>query len=199
MISYDVDNIPHHLPPYHQNPQRYSKTAFGFAGLSNISDGSSACSSRSSPQLDSFDSRPNSFNTGFETMALDSDYHSVFSNALDPYMEDSFKFSSCLPRVQSEPDVSPWSDFNQACSAYGTGGPNVYSQPVNHDQGFVSGLTNLTPTSFSKTFRQPFCVYSPVNLSTPTSASSASVNPTTEELNQYCRWLSFQPRHPCSG
>lgn len=181
-ISHDVDNIPHRIiPSCHQSPQFPS------------------------PQLDSVDSRhsSNAFHTNFETMELDSDIHNLFSNVPDPYIEDSFKFSSCVPRVPPEPDVSPWSEFNQTCSAYGTGGPHVYSQPLQgayHEQSFVSGLANLTPSSFGKSAysKQSFCSFPPVNLGTPISASSASRNPTTEELNQYCRWL-FQPRRPCTG
>jgi hypothetical protein len=201
-MSHDVDHIPHHImSPYHPNPQFISKTAFGLAGVSNLSDGSSACSSRSSPQLDSFDSRhipPNAFNASFDTIELDSDLHNFFPNTLDPYIEDPFKFSSCLPRVQLEPDVSPWSEFTQTCTAYGTGGTYDYSHV---DQGFISGSTNLPPTSSSKTYysRQPFCSYSQVNLNAPNSASSASGNPTPEELNQYCMWLLFQPRQPRTG
>lgn len=190
-ISHGVENLPHHtIPSSHPYPPFISKAAFGLGGVSKTSDGSSACSSRSSPRLDSFDSRQNlsnGFSTGFDTMELDSDFHNLFPNVLDPYMEDPFKFSSCLPRVQPESDVSPWFEFNQSCSAYGSGGPYIYSQPQGaNDQGFINGLTNLTPASFSKTShsRQPFCPYSPVNLSVPTSASSG--NPTTEELNQYC-------------
>ena len=189
MISQDVDNAVHHIiPPYHSNPPFLSKAAFG------VSDGSSASSSRSSPRSDSFDSGQNlsnGFNTSFDPMELDSDLHNIFPNGLDPYMEDPFKFSSCLPRVQSDPDASPWSEFNQACSAYGAGEPYVYSQPL---QG-VNNMTNLAPTSFSKTSysRQPSCSYPSVNLTSPTSTSSASVNPTTEELNQYRMWLLFQP------
>jgi hypothetical protein len=195
-ISHDVDNIPHHtIPPYHPSPQFLSKAVFGLAGVSNV--GSSACSSRSSPQLDSVDSRHNSsnaFHTSFDAMELGPDFHNLFPNVRDPYIEDSFKFSSCVPWVQSEPDVSPWSELNQTCSVYGIGGPHVYSQPLqgasNHDQSPVSGLTNLTP-SFSKSAysKQPFCSYPPVNLGAPISASPASGNPTTEELNQYCTWL----------
>ena len=199
-ISHDIDIIPHHIiPPHHPSPQFPSKTAFGLAGVSNVSDGSSACSSRSSPQLGSVDSQHNSsnaFHTSFDTMELDSDIHNLFPNVPDPYIEDSFKFSSCVPWVQSEPDVSPWSDLNQTSSAYGVGGPHVYYQPlqgVNHNQSFVSSLTNLTvtPSSFSKSAypKQPFCSYPPVNLGAPISASTASGNPTTEELNQYCTWL----------
>ena len=139
----------------------------------------------------------------FDTIELDSDIHNLFPIVPDPYMENSFRFSSCVPRVQ-ERDVSPWSEFNQTCSAYGTGGPHIYSQPLqgaNHDQSFVSGLTNLTPSSFSKPAysKQPFCSYPPMSVGAPISASSASGNPTTEELNQYRTWLLFQPRRPCTG
>ena len=197
-ISHDVDNIPHRIiPPYHPNPPLLSKTVFELAGVSNVSDGSSACSSHSSPQLYSDDSRHNPsnvFQTRFDTMELDSDIHNLFPNVRDPFIKDSFKFSSSVPWVHSEPDVSPWSELNQTRSAYSIGGPGpqVYSQP-NHSQSFVSGLTNLTPSLFSKSAysKQPFCSYPPlaVNLGAPISASSASGNPTTEELNQYCTWL----------
>lgn len=201
-LSHDVDSMPSHLiSPYHSNPQYLSKAAFGLSGVSSFSDGSSAGSSRSSPQLDSFDPRqnaPNAFSASFDTMELDSDLSNLFPTTLDPYIEDPFKFSSCLPRIQSEPDVSPWSEFNQTCSAYGAGGPYDYSH-VNHEQSFVSGTTNLTTTSFSKAFysRQPFCSHSTINLNAPNSASSAATtSPTAEELNQYCMWLLFQPRQP---
>ncbi|KAF8810980.1 hypothetical protein BYT27DRAFT_7090364 [Phlegmacium glaucopus] len=189
-ISNCVENLPHDIIPLpHPNSQFLSKVTFGSTGVPNLSDCSSAPSSRSSPRLDYFDScqsLSNGFNTTFDTMDLDSDLHNFFPNALDPYMEDPFKFSPCLSRVQPEPDVSPWFEFNQACSAYGSGGPYVYSQPVNHDQIFVGGLTNLMSASFSKTSysRQPFCSYSPVDLSVPTSAPAPG-NPTIEELNQY--------------
>lgn len=200
-ISHCVENLPSQIiSPPHPNTQFFSKTAFGSTGVSNLSDCSSASSSSSSPPLDFFDScqnLPNGFDTTFDTMDLDSDLHNFFPNALDPYIEDPFEFSPCLPRAHPEPDISPWFEFNQTCSAYGNGGPYIYSQPhqgVNHDQSFVGGLTNVMPTSFSKTSnsRQPFCSYSSVNLSPPTSASLASGNPTTEELNQYCMWLSLQ-------
>ena len=193
-ISHDV-NIPHHnIPPYHPRPQFLSKSVFGLAGVSTVSEGSSVCSSRSSPQLESVGSRhssSNTFHTSFDTMEFDSNVHNLFPNVPNPYVEDSSKFSSCVPWVQSEPDVSPWSEINQT---YGTGGPQVYSQPlqgVRHDQSFVSGLTNLTPSSFSKSAysKQPFSSYPPVNLGAPISASSVTGNPTTEELNQYCMWL----------
>lgn len=188
-----MDNIPQHIiPPYHPSPQFLSKTVYGLAGASNVSDGTSGCSSRSSPQLDPVNSRHNSSNafhagTNFNTMDLDSDLHNLFPNVPDPYLKDS---SSSVPWVQPEPDVSQWSELNQTCSTYGIGGQHVYSQPlrgVNHDQSFVSGLTNLTPSSFSKS-EQPFS-YPPVNLGAPISASSVSGNPTTEELNQYRTWL----------
>ena len=200
-FSPDADNIAHNIiPPYQPTPQFLFKPAFGLAGVSNVSDASSACSSRSSPQLDPVDTRHNSsnaFQTSFDTIEFDSDIHNLFPNVLDPYRKDSFKFSSSVPWVQSEPDepgVSPRSELNQICSAYGIGGPHVYSQPlrgVNHDQSFVSGLTNLTPSSLSKSAysKQPFHSYPPVNLGAPISASSASGYPTTEELNQYCTWL----------
>jgi len=192
-ISNDVENISHNnIPSYHPNFQFLSnKAAFG-----NFSEGS--CSSRSSPQLDSFDPRPDAFNNAsFDTMELDSDFQDFFPHTLGPYIEDPFKFSSCQPRVQLETDVSPWSEeFRQACSAYGTEGP--VPSHVNHDQRSINGLTNLTPTSFSKTFysRPPLCSYSQVNLSALNSASSSSSskNPTTEEFNQYCMWLLFQLR-----
>ena len=190
-ISNDVENISHsNIPSYHPNLQFLSnKAAFG-----NLSEGSS--SSRSSPQLDSFDHRPDAFNNAsFDPMELDSDFQDFFSHALDPYIEDPFKFSSCQPRVQSETDVSPWpEEFRQACSAYGTEGP--VPSHVNHDQRSINGSTNLTPTSFSKTFysRTPLCSYSQVNLNALNSASSSSKNPTTEEFNQYCMWMLFQLR-----
>ena len=193
-ISHDIDNVPHIISPYHPRPQFISKNGFGLTGISAVSDGSSVCSSRSSPQLDSADSRhisSNTFHTSFDTMELDSNIHNLFPNVPNPYMEDSSKFSSCMPWMQSEPDVSPWSEPNQT---YGIGGSHVFSQPlqgVRHDQSFVSGLTNLTPSSFSKSAysKQSFCSYPPVNLGAPISASSVSGNPTTEELNQYCMWL----------
>ena len=192
-ISHDVDNIPHLIiSPYRSNPQLLSKTVFGLAGVSDISDGSSACSSRSSPQLHRVDCRHHkSSNAIHDAVELDSDIHDLFPSVPDPYIEDSFKFSPCVPWVHSEQDVSPWSEFNQTCSAYGIGGPHVYSQPLQGDQSFDSGLTNLTPSSFSKLAysKQPFCSYPPVNLGAPISVSSGLGNPTTEELNQYCRWL----------
>ena len=195
-ISHNVDNIPHHIiPPYHPSPQFLSETVYGIAGASNVAD-SSGSSSHSSPQLDSANSSLNSSNsfhagTSFSTMELNSDLHNLFPNVPHPYIKDSFKISSNVPWVQPEPDVSVWSELNQTCSTYSIGGPHVYSQPlqgVNHDQSFVSGLTNLTPSSFSKP-EQPFSSYPPVNPSAPISASSASGNPTTEELNQYRTWL----------
>ena len=193
-FPHDADDIPHHIIPSSSsqpNSQFHSKAELGLTGVSNLSDGSSACSSCSSPRLDSMDSLQNlsnGFNTSFGRMALDSDLHNVFPNALDPYEEGPFKLLSCLPRVQPDLDGSPWFE---AGSPYAGGGPYVYPQPhwgVNHDQSFVNGLTNMTPASFSKMShsRPPFCSYPPVNLSAPTSAALVSANPTTEELNQYC-------------
>ena len=201
-ISYDVDNIPQHLTPaYHPSPQLLSKPVFGLAASgiseSNVSYGSSTCSSRTSTQLDPVDSRYNSsnaFHSSFDTIQLDSDNHNLFPNVPDPYIKHSFNFSSSVPWEQSEQDVSPWSESNPTFSSYGTAGPQVYSQPlqgVNHDQSFVSGM-NLTPFSYSKSayFKQPFCSYPPANLGAPIFASSASGNPTSEQLNQYCSGYS---------
>lgn len=131
-------------------------------------------------------------------MGLDSDIHNFFSNVPDPYMENSFKF---LSWAQLEPDVSTWSELDEVCS-YGIGGQDVYSQPLDHDQNFVSDLTNLTPSSFSKSVysKQSFFSYPPVNIGAPISASSASGNPRTEELNQYCTWFKFDHElRPCNG
>jgi hypothetical protein len=134
-------------------------------------------------------------------MDLDSDIHNLFPNVLDPNIKDSFKFSSSVAWVQPGPDVTPWSELNQNYSVYGIGEPHIYSQSLqgsNHDQSFVSSLTNLTPSSFSN-LALPSCSYPLVNLGAPIPDSSASGNPTTEELNQYCRWLWLQPRRPCTG
>jgi len=181
-LSNDVENIPHNnIPSYH--PNLSNKAVFG-----NLSEGS--CSSRSSPQLVSFDPRPDGFNNAsFDTMELDSNFPDFFSHTLDPYMEDPFRFSSCQPRVQTETDVSPW-EFRQACSAYGTEGLGPVPSHVNHDQSFINGSTNLTSTSFSKTFysRPPLCCCSQVNF------LNDALNSASSEFNQYCMWLLFQLR-----
>ncbi|KDR83171.1 hypothetical protein GALMADRAFT_239005 [Galerina marginata CBS 339.88] len=190
--SHGPDTLSYLISSSHLANQLLPGTSFGMHAVSSISESSSsACSSRSSPRLDYFDPRkiPNSFNMSFDTLELDSDLHDFFPNAVDPFMEDAF--SPCLPRVQTETDLSGWFETNRSCAGYGNGEPPSYSQ--SHCQGinqdFVTGTTNLTPASSGKSpfSRQHFSTIHPasLNTTTPLCPSSASGNPTTEELNHY--------------
>ncbi|KAF8962958.1 fungal-specific transcription factor domain-containing protein [Flammula alnicola] len=174
----------------HPHNQLLAAPSFGLSGVSSPSDcSSSVCSSRSSPQLDFFDPHQlsNSLSVNFNTLGLDSELSDYFSNAIDPFPEDPF--SPCLPRAQSE---AAWFETNRSCAGYGSNEPNLYSQPhcQTSDQDFFSGLTNLNriPSSSGKTSfsRQHFSTFLPMGQSTaPLTPSSASRNPTTEELNHY--------------
>jgi len=170
--------------------QLISTNGYGMQAASDSS--SSVCSSRSSPQLEYFDMRQDFANTlsmDFDTLELDSELNNYFPSPLDPFMEE--QFSPCLPRVQTEMDLSSW--FEQPSSGYGSNEPSLYSPCQQQQPDFISGLANLAPSSSSKSpFSRPqFSTISPVALNPPQfgSASSAGADPTPEELNLY-RMLS---------
>ena len=153
---------------------------------------SSACSSRSSPRLDYFDPRKvsNSFGVNFNTLGLDSDLNDFFPNTVDPFIDDTL--SPCLPRVQTEANLSGWFETNRSPSAYGNNEPPIYAQSHCQDsnQDFVTGSANLTLASSGKS---PFSKQQPSTSplarqhpAVPFCPSSASGNPTAEELNEYC-------------
>ncbi|KAH9480832.1 Zinc finger protein klf1 [Psilocybe cubensis] len=153
---------------------------------------SSACSSRSSPQLDYFDGRKlsNSFNMSFEALELEADYNNdYFPNTVDPFVEDGY--SPCVPRVQTETDLSGWFETNRTSAVYGNSDPSLYSQshclPTNMD--FVNNSANLNPASSGKSpfLRHTFSTIPQASQTTPSpfAHSSAQTDPTTEELNQY--------------
>ncbi|KAF8891958.1 fungal-specific transcription factor domain-containing protein [Gymnopilus junonius] len=158
--------------------------SFGMPGVPSISESSSsACSSRSSPRLDYFYPRKvsNSFSMGFNTLALDSELNDFFPNTADPFVDDAF--SPCLPRVQTDTNLSGWFETGRTCAAYGNNEPPIYAQSHCQDnQDFVTGSTNLTLSSLGKS---PFLRQHPSTARQPFCPSSASGNPTTEELNHY--------------
>ncbi|KAJ3514350.1 hypothetical protein NLJ89_g2423 [Agrocybe chaxingu] len=104
-------------------------------------------------------------------------------------MED--QYTPCLPRTQSDMDLAGFFDSSQASpAAYGNSDPLLYPQffpQSTPDHDFASGPTNLSNASSNKgafSGRQ-FSTISPATQSTPAFGSSASENPTPEDLNVY--------------
>jgi len=130
----------------------------------------------------------NTISMDFDTLELDAELNNYFPTALDPYMEE--QFSPCLPRVQTEMDLTSW--FDQTSSGYSNNEPSIYQQcqQQSTNQDFISGLSNLSPTACSGKvpFSRPqFSSISPVALN-PTQfsgATSGTGDPTPEELNLY--------------
>ncbi|PPQ68789.1 LOW QUALITY PROTEIN: hypothetical protein CVT25_008867 [Psilocybe cyanescens] len=190
--SHGQDTLSYLVSP-HLTGQLLPGSSFGLptSDCSSSACSSSACSSRSSPQLDYFEGRKlsNSFSMGYETLELESEYNDFFPNPVDPFVEDGY--SPCVPRVQTETDLSGWFETNRACAVYGNSEPSLYSQshclPTNMD--FVNSAANLNPASSGKSpfLRQQFSTIPQANqtASSPFSHSSAQADPTTEELNQY--------------
>ncbi|KAF9483553.1 hypothetical protein BDN70DRAFT_958975 [Pholiota conissans] len=182
-----------YLSSSHSNTSVLPRPSYSLPSMSNPSDcSSSVCSSQSSPRLDFLEQRslPNSFHGRFNTMGLDSGFGDMYSNALNPPMENTFP--SSVHRVHLETDLSSsWFETTHHSAAYGGAEPNLYNHPhcQTNDQDFVNPFTNLTrhPASSGKTSfsRQHFTTISPTQNAASLPSSSASRIPMAEELDHY--------------
>ncbi|KAF9046217.1 hypothetical protein BJ165DRAFT_1345120 [Panaeolus papilionaceus] len=177
--SHVSESFSHIVSPVHIPNHLMSNTAYGLPGISNASDCSSGTSSRSSPRLDYFDHRhdmTSNFSTSFDNLELESPLNNPFPTTLDPLLEDPF--SSGVSRAPAENDMTAWFEH---CAGYGNQDPQAFPQ---HEQ-FVTGMTNLNPACSSKhpLSRLHFSTNSPI--AGAPYCSSASGNPTTEDLDMY--------------
>ncbi|CAA7262767.1 unnamed protein product [Cyclocybe aegerita] len=188
-MTHGHDAYSHIVSPSYPSTQLLPSTGY----VSSASDcASSECSSRASPRLVYFDGRQDlsgSLGMELDTLDYNPELNDFFTNALDPFMED--QYAPCLPRTQSDMDLAGFFDSSQPSpTAYGNGDPLLYSQffpQSTPDHDFASGPTNLSNTCSSKgafSGRQ-FPTISPATQRTSAFGSSASENPTPEDLNMY--------------
>ncbi|KAF9565095.1 hypothetical protein CPC08DRAFT_659666 [Agrocybe pediades] len=185
--SQGPDTLSYLLPP--NQPSLGSSFA---SGVSNVSDCSSpACSSRSSPRLELYDPHKfahNSIHLNLEALEINPDLHGYFPNPVEPFVDH---YSSCLPRIQTEANLSGWFETHRMASTYGNVDPSSYPQTlyptINHD--FVTGPANLNTSCSGKSpFSRQHVSTAHLAGQVPTAPyypPSLTVNPTTEEFNHY--------------